>query len=102
MSDVSMWRFLKRRHVIKEADFSRGHTDNSDEVGGEKSRTSNKFHCNNATTDTKKVHLYKESYLSMGFTWSGDSSCPIPFSLVCGNGSSKFKTILNDKSHPHD
>jgi hypothetical protein len=51
--------------VIKEADFSRKHKDNSDEVSDEESQASDKFHYTNATTDTKKVHLYKESYLSM-------------------------------------
>jgi hypothetical protein len=30
-----------------------------------------------------KVRLYTVSYLSMGFTWAGDSSCPIPLCLVC-------------------
>jgi hypothetical protein len=34
--------------------------------------------------DTKRVWLYSESYLSMGFTWTGDSSCPIPLCLICG------------------
>jgi hypothetical protein len=74
-----MWRFLKRRPVIKEGDFSPRHTDNSEE-----SEASDKFHCTSASTDTKKVRLYNESYLSMGFTWTGDSSCPIPLCLVCG------------------
>jgi hypothetical protein len=29
------------------------------------------------------IGLYKEMYLSMGFTWTGDSSCPIPLWLIC-------------------
>jgi hypothetical protein len=30
------------------------------------------------------IRLYKVSYLSTGFTWTADSSCPIPLCLVCG------------------
>jgi hypothetical protein len=63
--------------AIKEGDFSPRHVDNSDEVSEEESQASDKFHCTSATTDTKKVNLYNVSYLSMGFTWTGDSSCPI-------------------------
>jgi hypothetical protein len=40
---------------------------NSDEVSNEKSQASDKFHCTGAATDTKKVCLYNESYLSIGF-----------------------------------
>jgi hypothetical protein len=84
MSDGPMRRFLNRRHVIKEGNFSSGHTDNSDEVNNEESQASDKFHCTRATAHTKKARLYNGSYLSMGFTWTGDSSCSIPLCLVCG------------------
>jgi hypothetical protein len=60
------------------------HTDNSDEVSDEESQASDKFYCISATTGTKKDHLYNESHLSMVFSWTGDSSHPIPLSLVCG------------------
>jgi hypothetical protein len=60
--------------VIKEGDFIPRHTDNSDEVSDEESQASDKFHCNSVTTNTRKVHLYNESYLS---------SCHIPLYLVC-------------------
>jgi hypothetical protein len=75
---------LKRRHVIKEGDFSLRHMHNSDEVTDEESQASDKFHCTSATTDTIKALLYNESYISMGFAWTGDSSCLIPFCLICG------------------
>jgi hypothetical protein len=68
---------------MKEGDFSPRHTNNSDKVGDEESQASDKFHCTSATAD-KKVCLYNENYLSMGFTWTGDSSCPIPLCLVWG------------------
>jgi hypothetical protein len=62
--------------MIEKRHFSTRHTDNSDEVSDEESQASDKFHCTSATTDKKKVRLYNGSYLSMGFTWTGDSSCP--------------------------
>ncbi|XP_068115889.1 zinc finger BED domain-containing protein 5-like [Hyperolius riggenbachi] len=39
-------------------------------------------HCENK--DSKKVRLYNESYLSLGFTWIGDPTCPVPWCIVCG------------------
>jgi heterogeneous nuclear ribonucleoprotein F/H len=68
----------------KRGDFSPRHMDNSDDISDEESQASVKFHCTSATTDTKKACLYNKSYLSMAFTWTGDSSCPIPLCLVCG------------------
>ena len=68
-----MWRFLKRKHP-----------DNSGMTSDEESQSPDKLHCTSATTaDTKMVHLYDESYLSMGFTWTDYPSCPIPLSLPC-------------------
>jgi hypothetical protein len=75
-------RFLKRRHEIKEGDFSPRHTNNSDEVSDEESIGSDKFHYTNATTDTKKVCLYNESF--NGLYMDCDSRCPIPLGLICG------------------
>jgi hypothetical protein len=77
-----MWGFLKRRHVMKEGAFSPRHRENSDEVSDEESKASDKFHCTGATTNTTKVRVYNESYLSMGFTRTGDSSFPLCF--ICG------------------
>jgi hypothetical protein len=57
--------------------------DNSYEVNDEESQASEKFHCISAISDTKKVRLYNESYLSVGFTWTGYSSCPIPLCPIC-------------------
>jgi hypothetical protein len=52
MSGGPMWRFLKRRHVMKEGDFSPRYMNNSDEVSYEKSQASDKFHCTGATAGT--------------------------------------------------
>jgi hypothetical protein len=75
MSDSPIWQFLKRRSVINVGDFSPRHMDNYEEVSDEESLASDKFHCTSATMNTTKVCLYSESYLSMGFTRTGDSSC---------------------------
>jgi hypothetical protein len=53
--------------VIKEGDFSSRRKDNSED-SDEESQASEKFHYTSATMATKKVRLYNESYLSMGFT----------------------------------
>jgi hypothetical protein len=73
-----MWRFLNRSRQANKADFSPRHTDNSDEVSDEESQASDKFHCTSVKTDTeKKICLYNKSYLSVGFTWTADASCPV-------------------------
>jgi hypothetical protein len=82
MSDRPMRKFLKRRHAMKKEYFSPRHKDNSDEVSDEESQASGKFHYTGATTDKTKFHVYNESYFSMGFTRTGDSSCPLCF--ICG------------------
>jgi hypothetical protein len=35
-------------------------------------------------TDIKKIRLYNDSYLAMGFTWTGDENFPVPLCIVCG------------------
>jgi hypothetical protein len=32
----------------------------------------------------KKIHLYNNSYLTMGFIQTGDKNCPLPLSTVSG------------------
>jgi hypothetical protein len=63
--------------VIKEENFIPRHMDNSDEVSDDESQASDKFQCTSATTDN-------ESYYSIDFAWTGDSSCPVPLRLTCG------------------
>jgi hypothetical protein len=52
-----MWRFLKRKRVIKECDSSAGDADNSDEVRVEESQVSDKFHYSIAAADKSKAVL---------------------------------------------
>jgi hypothetical protein len=77
-----MWKFVKRSRV------SNGEEDESAE-------TRNEVRDNNpcapstseaGVSDMKKVRLYDDKYLSMGFTWCGDPDCPMPLCLVCGGG----------------
>jgi hypothetical protein len=78
-----MWKFLKRRRVIKVCVSSAGDADNSDEIRDENSQTSDKYYYTNAKTDRSKVRFYNESYLSLGFAWTDDSSCPFRCESVC-------------------
>lgn len=32
----------------------------------------------------KKNRLYSDSYLAIGFTWTGEEGCPLPLCIVCG------------------
>ena len=34
-----------------------------------------------------KVRDYNDSYLAMGFSWTGDIRCPLPECIVCGESS---------------
>jgi hypothetical protein len=56
---------------MEEDDSRPGPTDKSDKVSDEELQSFKSFHCTSARRFTKKVHLYDESYLSMGFTWAG-------------------------------
>jgi hypothetical protein len=78
-----MWRFLKTRCEMEEEDSRPRPTDNSDKVNELELQFSESFHCTSATRD-KKFRLYSESYLSMGFTWAGNTSGPIPLCVVRG------------------
>jgi hypothetical protein len=66
---------------MEEQDSRPRPTDNSDKVNYEELQFSESFHCTSATRDTR---LYSESYLSMGFPWAGNTSCPIPLCVVRG------------------
>ena len=49
------------------------------ETSDEEPQAPDQFHCiSSSTMGRKKICLYEESYLSMGFTWTGDPGCPIP------------------------
>jgi hypothetical protein len=99
------YRNAWRSHVAvfeEEACDRSTNADNSDEVSDEESQAPDKFHCTSARTDTNKVRLHNESYLSMCFTWT----CPIPLRLVCdkrltnaATAPAKLKHLTTDHSH---
>jgi hypothetical protein len=107
MSDSPMRRFLNRKPVKKEGEFSPRHRDNSDEIYDEESQASDKFHCTSAKSDTEKARLYNESYI-----WAlhglviqvvlSIAPCLWQTTYKCSNGSSKTEKTLNYKSQPHD
>lgn len=39
----------------------------------------------NCVSTNKKIRFYSKSYLSIGFTWTGDKNFPLPKCIVCGN-----------------
>jgi hypothetical protein len=57
MSGGPVWRFLKRKCVMKEGDCSPRHRDNSGEVSDEESQASDIFHCISTTTKQKGPSL---------------------------------------------
>ncbi len=56
--------------------------------------------------DVKKNCLYNDSYLAIGFTWTGEENCPLPLCIVCGKkltnsyGPSQGKVTLQYKLQP--
>ena len=78
-----MWQYLKKTHEDKNSPRDTV-TDTDDEANREEMQSSTKFLRTEAKVDKRKVRFYNENYLAMGFTWTGDPSCPIPLCLVCG------------------
>jgi hypothetical protein len=56
---------------MEEDDSRPGPTDNSGKVSDEELQSYESLHCSSATRIARKVRLYNESYMSMGFTWAG-------------------------------
>lgn len=88
MAQGPMWRFVRRRSEVQEdSTASSSTTENSDKASEEELQhsESESFACTSSTVlDPKKVRLYSESYLTMGFSWTGDPHCPIPLCVICG------------------
>jgi hypothetical protein len=64
-----MLKYIKRRHVDEEAD-----SENQSKLS--------EPNASKAVAD-KKIRLYNDSYLAMGFTRARDENCPLPSCIVC-------------------
>ena len=67
-----MLKYLKRKH-------GSGEEDSDDESQIPQPSTSK-----GKVSDVKKNRLYNDSYLAIGFTWTGEEKCPLPLGIVCG------------------
>ncbi len=67
-----MLKYLKRKH-------GSGEEDSDDESQIPQPSTSK-----GKVSDVKKNRLYNDSYLAIGFTWTGEEKCPLPLCIVCG------------------
>jgi hypothetical protein len=38
----------------------------------------------------KKIRPYNDSYLAMGFKWTGDETCPLKLCIVCREETMKY------------
>ena len=45
---------------------------------------SSKLQRNDGINLQVKVRQYSESYIALGFTWTGKPDCPSPLCIVCG------------------
>ncbi len=67
-----MFKYLKSKHVSGE------------EVSDEESQIPQPSTSKGKVSDVKKNRLYSDSYLAIGFTWTGEENCPLPLCIVCG------------------
>ena len=67
-----MLKYLKRKHGSGE------------EVSDDESQIPQPSTSKGKVSDVKKNRLYNDSYLAIGFTWTGEEMCPLPLCIVCG------------------
>lgn len=79
-----MWKYVKRTRLAEEQEEKS--TNVEIEVSKDSDTMSKPSSSNEGReiVDTKKNRFYNESYLAMGFTWTGDENCPIPLCIICG------------------
>jgi hypothetical protein len=73
-----MLKYIKRRRV--------------DEVNSENESELSEPGTNKVEKEVtdKKFRLYNDSYLAMGFPWTGDENCPLALCIVCGEKTVRY------------
>ncbi len=66
-----MFKYLKRRHISGE------------EVSDEESQIPQPRTSKGKVSGVNKNHLYGDSYLDIGFTWTGEEDYLLPLCIVC-------------------
>ena len=67
-----MEKFITKKRRSIDGGQLEGAKDTIESCAGEKKRIK-----------TRKIRLYCDSYLNIGFTWCGDEAEPIPNCLIC-------------------
>ncbi len=57
------------------------------EVSDEESQILQTSTSKGKVSDVKKNRLYSDSYLAIGFTWTGEEDCPLPLFMFVGKSS---------------
>ncbi len=85
MSDTPKRRPSKRRRTFVLEDSSHGsqHTDSSDDFLDMDKHPSHMVDYSSAAKRSKTRNPYHDSYISFGFTWTGNPKCPSPLCILC-------------------
>jgi hypothetical protein len=75
-----MFKCIKRRRIDEEED-----SENESKLSEPSTNKVEKEMTN------KEIRLYNDSYLAMGFTWTGDENCPHPLCIVWPGGGGAIK-----------
>ncbi len=67
-----MFKYLKRKHV------------SGKDVSDEELQLTQPNTSKGKMIDIKKNRLYSDTYLAIGFTWTGEEDGPLPLCIICG------------------
>ncbi len=68
---------------MKDSSNGSDHTNSSEDFFDEDEQPFYKVDYRRAVKSAKQGNPYKDRYLSLGFTWTGDPSCPNPLCILC-------------------
>ena len=78
-----MERFLKRRR-LETAEEIEDLRQPAGAAANSRDAASSRLPKHNEISLQVKVRQYCENYIVLGFTWTGNSDCPLPLCIVCG------------------